>query len=94
MNPENTDKKKINEISFMIVDGLSIRKNTLSKVMANITKLMDLKGEVEFLVITGSEEDEKVLKEFVKDKKLRYEAKQVSSAGEKHQLISLKGRLN
>lgn len=62
MNPENTDRKKINEISFMIVDGLSIRKNTLSKVMANVTKLMDLEGEVEFLVITGSEEDEKVLK--------------------------------
>ena len=54
MNPENTDKKKINEISFMIIDGLSIRKNTLSKVMANVIKLMGLEEEVEFLVITGS----------------------------------------
>ena len=30
----------------------------------------------------------------MKDKKLSYEAKNVSSAGEKHQLVSLKGKLN
>lgn len=94
MNPENTDKKKINDVSFMIIDGLSIRKNTLSKVMANVTKLMDQGEEVEFLVITGSEEDEKVLKEFIKDKKLTLEVKSVSSGGENHQLVSMKGKLN
>jgi len=33
MNPENTDSKKINGIDFMIVDGLSIRKNTIKKVL-------------------------------------------------------------
>lgn len=39
MNPENTDSKKINEISFMIIDGISIRKNTLNKAFDNCLKL-------------------------------------------------------
>lgn len=33
MNPENTDVKKINEIDFLVIDGLSIRNNTLLKVL-------------------------------------------------------------
>lgn len=39
MNPENTDSKKINEITFMIIDGLSIRKNTLDNAFNNCLKL-------------------------------------------------------
>lgn len=39
MNPENTDSKKINEISFMIIDGISIRKNTLNQAFDNCLKL-------------------------------------------------------
>lgn len=75
MNPENTDKKKINEVNFMVVDGLSIRKNTLGRVMADVAKLMRQEEDVEFLVVVGGEEDEKALKEFAKDKKLKYESK-------------------
>ncbi len=75
MNPENTDKKKINDVNFMVIDGLSIRKNTLGKVIASVAKLMCQEDEVEFLVIAGSEEDENVVKEFSKDKKLKFESK-------------------
>ncbi len=75
MNPENTDKKKINEVNFMVVDGLSIRKNTLGRVMANVGKLMSQEEDVEFLVVVGGEEDEKALKEFSKDKELKYESR-------------------
>jgi hypothetical protein len=75
MNPENTDKKKINEVNFMVVDGLSIRKNTLGRVMANVGKLMRQEEDVEFLVVVGGEEDEKALKEFSKDKELKYESR-------------------
>lgn len=39
MNPENTDSKKINQISFMIIDGLSIRQNTLDKAFINCLQL-------------------------------------------------------
>jgi hypothetical protein len=34
MNPENTDPKKVNEIDFLIIDGLSLRKNTINKAIS------------------------------------------------------------
>jgi hypothetical protein len=39
MNPENLDNKKINDIEFMLIDGFSIRPNTIVKVLKNSVKL-------------------------------------------------------
>ena len=56
MNPENTDSKKINKIDFMLIDGLSIRKNTLSKAFDNCLKLFNDKKSIELLIVGETEE--------------------------------------
>jgi hypothetical protein len=40
MNPENTDKHKINGFSHVVIDGLSIKKNSIIQVMKNIVHLI------------------------------------------------------
>lgn len=56
MNPENTDSKKINEIDFMLIDGISIRKNTLSKAFDNCLKLLNDQKSIELLIVGETEE--------------------------------------
>ncbi len=56
MNPENTDSKKINDIDFMVIDGLSIRKNTLLKAMDNCMKLLNRWKIVQILLICNADE--------------------------------------
>jgi hypothetical protein len=39
MNPVNTDKNKINDIIFMIIDGFNLKKDTIKEVMKNCFNL-------------------------------------------------------
>lgn len=60
MNPENTDSKKINEITFMLIDGLSIRKNTLDKAFINCLQLFSKSDIIEIMVIYNKNEQNKI----------------------------------
>jgi hypothetical protein len=39
MNPENPDEKKINDCDWIIIDGFSVKKNTLPSILKKIAKL-------------------------------------------------------
>ena len=39
MNPSNPDENKINECDFIIIDGFSLKKDSLDQVLSKITKL-------------------------------------------------------
>jgi hypothetical protein len=39
MNPVNSDKNKINEIDFMIVDGFNLKTGTIKNVIKDSFKL-------------------------------------------------------
>ncbi len=39
MNPENPDEKKINDCDWIVIDGFSVKKNTLSSILKKVSKL-------------------------------------------------------
>ena len=39
MNPENPDEKKVNFCDLVVIDGYSLRKDTLKEVLCNTVKL-------------------------------------------------------
>lgn len=39
MNPLNPDSKKVNDITFMTIDGLNLRKDTITEVIQNCFRL-------------------------------------------------------
>ena len=41
MKPVNTDKNKINRISFMVIDGFNIKKGTIKDVTKNCLNLLE-----------------------------------------------------
>lgn len=56
MNPENTDSKKINQISFMLIDGFSLRKNTLVKALVNCIQMCSKSDVVEIMIVCNENE--------------------------------------
>jgi hypothetical protein len=39
MNPENPDEKKINDCDWIVIDGFSVKKNSLPSILKKIGKL-------------------------------------------------------
>lgn len=52
MNAANTDKKKITNIDFLVIDGMSIRPNTINKVIADCTALFKRNTKVYLMLIS------------------------------------------
>ncbi len=54
MNPVNTDKNKINEIDFMIVDGFNLKYNTIKNVLKNCFNLFKHKQKCHAILICSN----------------------------------------
>ena len=52
MNPQNSDANKINNIDFLVLDGTSIRPNTINQVLKDCTKLMRKQVKVYLMIIS------------------------------------------
>ncbi len=55
MNPVNTDKNKINDIIFMIIDGFNLKKDTIKEVMKNCFNLFKEGTKCHALIICTQE---------------------------------------
>lgn len=62
MNPVNTDKNKINRISFMVIDGFNIKKGTIKDVTKNCLNLLEKEKKC-FVLIICSEQNNLVDRE-------------------------------
>ncbi len=56
MNPENPDPKKINDCDWIIIDGLSIKKNALPDVLRKIMRLAKRTAHIAILNVSGFNE--------------------------------------
>jgi hypothetical protein len=56
MNPENPDAKKINGCDWIIIDGLSIKKNALADVLRKIVRLAKRTAHIAVLNVSGFNE--------------------------------------
>lgn len=54
MNPLNTDKNKINGISFMLIDGFNLKTGTINSVIKNCFHLFEKDKPSYALIITPS----------------------------------------
>ena len=52
MNPENPDEKKVNFCDLVVIDGYSLRKDTLKEVLCNTVKLA--KKNATFIILNIS----------------------------------------
>ena len=58
MNPLNTDRNKINGISFMVIDGFNLKAGTMNSVVKNCFELFE-KGKTSYaLMICPSQKNE------------------------------------
>ena len=53
MNPSNPDQKKINSFDWIIIDGFSIRRDSLSEVLTKIMKLASRNANVVVVNVEG-----------------------------------------
>jgi len=53
MNPLNPDEKKINNCDWIIIDGLSIRKDCLKEVLSKIVKLANRNANIVIINVEG-----------------------------------------
>lgn len=53
MNPENPDGKKINHFDMILIDGYSIRKDSMKEVISNIVNLANPHALILVLNVSG-----------------------------------------
>jgi hypothetical protein len=53
MNPENPDEKKINECDWIVVDGFSVKKNSLPSILKKIGKLGKRNMKIAIVNVSG-----------------------------------------
>jgi hypothetical protein len=56
MNPENPDKKKINNCDWILIDGFSLKNNSISTVLAKIVKLAKRNATIGILNVSSINE--------------------------------------
>jgi hypothetical protein len=56
MNPENPDSKKISECDWIVIDGLSIKKNALPNALPKIIQLAKRTAHIAVLNVSGFNE--------------------------------------
>lgn len=53
MNPENPDKKKLNNFDMILIDGYSIRKGSIKEVLSQSLKMTQNKAIMAILNVSG-----------------------------------------
>jgi hypothetical protein len=56
MNPENPDRKKINDCDWILIDGFSVKKNSISTILGKIIKLAKRNSTIGILNVSSINE--------------------------------------